>query len=709
MAQTPERRRVLGRRADVPLLGGARPPLVLLSALLLGVCVFTAVTVGRADDTPVSQAVLDAQQFIAEDGAGTVGSALRQQVRDLPHATRMFGALPPREMVAAISGSYQKWRGLALRDPATGRTLAATGEAIPATGPLPATPSAALARLPDGQTRLVTHATFQPPGKRPLLLLASGALRMPPDAAGRTTLVTDPAGQVLAAAGERASDPALRASAGARRTPVVTDGPDRQLALGSAPVAGDETVEGFGLTLTTAVSVPRGTAARGDARLALAAAAALLAITALTTWLLRRRVQQPLLRLGEESGRLARGETSQAVRVRGWGEPLRIGEALESLRAELRSGEPILPRAAAAPACKGLGSVRATALLCTALVAGWALTLPLLNHADAQDRVREQAARTLLGRDQGYRTQATADRLRRLVLEAAADLSSLAPAVRRDAAQASALLEQAAADGQRWRALYLLDPTGAVLATAGDSPTAYDWRPLLASLAEPTTVQLNHSGKEPLVAALAPLGNGAMLVGELEPELLSAPLDHPGIGRAWLVDARSKVIGGNRGFTAFASLPGQGVVGTLTEWSTDSSLGDLLRGADAPAFTADAPLTGPGPVARLGWRVVTEKPLSWSALPSYETERRCVVAGLLALAAVLLCMGWLHLVVLRPLREAARAAVALAGGDRRTVLYPRHADEVGTIMRNLDLIRRRLAAEQPVDRSGHDLSRQEDG
>ncbi|WP_419996031.1 HAMP domain-containing protein [Streptomyces boninensis] len=720
MAVSPEQQTPRGRRRELPLLGGVRLPIALLAVLLLGVCGITAATVGEADDGPVSQAVLDAQQFIAEDGAGTVGSALGQHLQDLPRAARLYGAGPgpvesPRRAVEAIAGSYQKWRGLALVEPATGRRVAVAGERVPVGGPLMPVPRARITPLADGEARLVTYAAFGRAGEPARVLVASGALRLPPDGKGRTTFVTGPGGRVLAASGERWADPGLRklvagAVAGAgvgKRAVARVDGAGRHVVLGSARVGegaeggeggeGGE-VAGFGLTVTTAVDLPPGTGAVGRVRLAVMAALSLLVVAVAVTLLLLWGVQLPVLRLQAESRRLVRGEREAPVRVRGWGEPGRMGVALEGVRRELRGeareeargeargGE--LPVHGRQMRLTRISSVRAAAVLSAALVAGWAVALPLLNHADADDRVRELAAREQLARDQAYRTHTTAERVRRLVLEASADLSSLAPSVRTSSYEAGELLEEAVAGGGPWRSLYVLDRGGRVLARAGHAPTAYRWPAVLPRQA--AVLQLNHSGKVPATAAVAPLGGGPVLVGELRPSVLSAPLERQGIGRAWLVDARERVIGGNRGFTAFEPLPGRGLFSAFTEWSTDSSLGDLLRGADAPVLAADGPLTGPGPVAELGWRVVTEKPLSWAALAAYERERGCQVVGLLALTAALLCTGWLHLVVLRPLRAAEAAASALAEGERAEVLYPRHEDEVGAIMRNLELLRREL-------------------
>ncbi|MFD6983619.1 HAMP domain-containing protein, partial [Streptomyces sp. NPDC059956] len=73
-----------------------------------------------------------------------------------------------------------------------------------------------------------------------------------------------------------------------------------------------------------------------------------------------------------------------------------------------------------------------------------------------------------------------------------------------------------------------------------------------------------------------------------------------------------------------------------------------------------------------------------------QLQNRTVLAGLLGLTAALVCLGWLQIVVVQALRELARRAEALADGDRRTVLYPRHHDEVGAVTRSLEVIRQQL-------------------
>ncbi len=114
-------------------------------------------------------------------------------------------------------------------------------------------------------------------------------------------------------------------------------------------------------------------------------------------------------------------------------------------------------------------------------------------------------------------------------------------------------------------------------------------------------------------------------------------------------------------------------------------------------IAAAAPFVGGGAAKSLGWTVVSWQPASGLAIPEYSLQNRTVLAGLLGLTAAAACLGWLHIVVVRPLRELARQSEALADGDRRTVLYPRHHDEVGAVVRSLELLRQQLQEQRKRD------------
>jgi HAMP domain-containing protein len=84
-----------------------------------------------------------------------------------------------------------------------------------------------------------------------------------------------------------------------------------------------------------------------------------------------------------------------------------------------------------------------------------------------------------------------------------------------------------------------------------------------------------------------------------------------------------------------------------------------------------------------------------------QAEQRTMLAGILGLSVGVACLGWLHVVVIRPLRAVAVLVERLAGGDRRTVLHPVNHDEIGSVTRSLELIRQALAERDRAARSGH--------
>ncbi|MFE7120811.1 HAMP domain-containing protein, partial [Streptomyces sp. NPDC057654] len=319
------------------------------------------------------------------------------------------------------------------------------------------------------------------------------------------------------------------------------------------------------------------------------------------------------------------------------------------------------------------GGLRVTALCCAALITAWAVALPVLNRADGRAAVPEQTAQ-----DQRYRTEAASERVRRTLGEGIADLTSVARLGAAGGIRTGNVMDTLLPKHPEWSALYLMDGDGEVLLRSGAGKSGVDRKAALggAKSAKPTVLQLNHGGKVPVSAAVVPFGTGGRrLVGEFEPAAFNGLLTRPGLGKSWLVDAHNRVIGSNQGFIAFSAQPGH----------------------QARTLTAAAPVKGAAPVDGLRWRVVTQKPLSWLPLASYETQRRAILVGLLAFTAALLCLGWLQLTVIRPLRAVDRSAAALAAGDRTSVIYPRQHDEVGSLARSLELIRQRLA---DADRHG---------
>ncbi|MEV4926340.1 cache domain-containing protein [Streptomyces roseoverticillatus] len=728
------RRRKLRRRADMPLLGGARPPIAALLALLLLVAGATALVLGDHDRTAVDKAVLSSQQRVAEDGALALRASLDESVTDLQRAAALFAgpeAVPADTVLDKLGKVYNKWRGLAVIDPAGGSLLAARGETIPLADALTdkadksgksgagdGAPAPRLVKLPSGDTRMLVTAALRG-GDKPRLLVASGTLNVPGISTGenRSLLVVDSAGTVLAKDGPSiartawAKRAAKTAAAAFTKTPEpgghpgasgnLMGGTDKHRTAVGYAAAGRAPGEtspagGLGLSVVTSVKVTEDAKAVRTQAFGLVAAAVLLLLAVLVTRVLVRTVQRPLIGLYLESRRLGRGELDRPVRAFRGREPARIGAALESLRGQLLGGRPTRTGRARG----GIGT-RTTVIVCGVVLLAWAAPLLLLlNRAGSGVTVPKQ-----LVEDQRRRTDTAADRVRKALNEGWADVASVAQIVgagggkeEADAGSATkAVLQTTLREHPRYRSVYVLDADGKVLTRAGAAPRHPGGRKPYAD----SVAQLNTSGKEPAVAAYAavPGGKGRTVVGEYDPQFLISMVTRPGLGQVWLVDDKHRVIAADRqhGFRAFSKLPGSHLDDLVTKARKDTNGTALLHRADGgSSLAAAASFTGGGAVRDLNWQVVSEQPASWLELPEYTAQRHTMLAGLLGVTAAVACLGWLHIIVVRPLRKLADQAEALAGGDRKTVLFPQHHDEAGAVVRNLELIRQQLrTAERP--------------
>ncbi|MCF3105202.1 cache and HAMP domain-containing protein [Streptomyces roseoverticillatus] len=712
----------------MPLLGGARPPIAALLALLLLVAGATALVLGDHDRTPVDKAVLSSQQRVAEDGALALRASLDESVTDLQRAAALFAgpeAVPADTVLDKLGKVYNKWRGLAVIDPTGGTLLAARGETIPLADALTdkanksgkqdgkdGAPAPRLVKLPSGDTRMLVTAALRG-GDKPRLLVASGTLNVPGISTGenRSLLVVDSAGTVLAKDGPSiartawAKRAAKTAAAAFTKTPEpgghpgasgnLMGGTDKHRTAVGYAAAGRAPGEtspagGLGLSVVTSVKVTEDAKAVRTQAFGLVAAAVLLLLAVLVTWVLIRTVQRPLIGLYLESRRLGRGELDRPVRAFRGREPARIGAALESLRGQLLGGRPTRTGRARG----GIGT-RTTVIVCGVVLLAWAAPLLLLlNRAGSGVTVPKQ-----LVEDQRRRTDTAADRVRKALNEGWADVASVAQIVgagggKEDAdagSAAKAVLQTTLREHPRYRSVYVLDAGGKVVTRAGAAPR----HPAGQKPRADSVAQLNTSGKEPAVAAYAavPGGKGRTVVGEYDPQFLISMVTRPGLGQVWLVDDKHRIIAADRqhGFRAFTKLPGGHLDDLVTKARKDTNGTALLhRAGGGSSLAAAASFTGGGAVRDLNWQVVSEQPASWLELPEYTAQRHTMLAGLLGVTAAVACLGWLHIIVIRPLRTLADQAEALAGGDRKTVLFPQHHDEAGAVVRNLELIRQHL-------------------
>ncbi len=740
----------------MPLLGGVRPPIASLIALLMVVAALTVAGLGSVHGDQVPQAVLGGEQQTAGDIAVSVRTAVNAEATTVRRTGDSF-AVTGRTTAAAVLKSLAAARrsalGEALLDTQSGRVLATAGEQVPLTGVDAKEPTVGQATMPPrlvaagaGRRVLYFAKVSLPaqsvdanqdqnpdaalPQRKQWLLVVSEALpTLTSYGDGRTAQVLDTGGNVLASAGDGAQQPldgadralpaaAVAAAAGhgdASGNMLGAASGGRQTVAGWASVAsssGNGDADGLGLVVLTSRPVPVMGPSVDYSRFALIAAGALAAIALLLGLLLRFTVQRPLLRLYLSADRLARGagesgaratqELARPVPVHGFGELARIGRALESLRRQLlgESGPQEAP-VRRGPGCRALAAV---AML---LVAAWAVPLIfLMNRADTATAVPAPVVA-----DQQARTEIAANRIRQALDASYTDLTDVARSLpgKTTAAQ-TGVLQRTLADHHQYRSLYLIGRTGEIVLRVGKTPL----RTLVHVPGSSGITTVNTSGRIPAIAAYAQVpvvkgkpvaGGGVVLFGEVDVNVLNSQLARPKLGSVWVTDAKYRVLAASIGYRAFEALPGSGLTRLAT--STQSAPGTagsataaVLSSSSGPSVAAAAPLAQSGPTAGLGWRVVTAEPAMALQLPAFQAEQRTMLAGVLGLTVGVACLGWLHIVVVRPLRTMAVLAERLAGGDRRTVLYPVNHDEAGSVTRSLELVRQALAERGRASRSG---------
>ncbi|MFI2375016.1 HAMP domain-containing protein [Streptomyces sp. NPDC018964] len=730
----------------MPLLGGIRPPIAVLCLLIVALAGLTAKVLGPGGDAVVPEAVLTSQQHFAEDGAIALRASIDERVTDLQRTAEALNKgerVEPEDVLSDLGKTYQKWTGTTVVDLGSGDVLAARGERIPLawldkdvlTGEHALTPR--MVRLETGDVRLMTMAVLDWKEGPQYLLVASNSLAVPNVTMGpfRTMSVVARDGEVLATAGfeesealnsdkqrdeleflqkqmSRLSDqaaarteehpvsakePGSRGYPGVSGTLLGDDYNGRITTAGYASLASsdpeekDSVAAGLGLTVVAMLPVvqQQGATDTGRELYGLITAGALVVLGLLAAAVLWAAVQRPLLRLFLESRRLARGDLTRPVSVPRWGEAARIGAALEHLRTQLDgSGDAEGPGTGRGKARLG---VRVPLAVTAVLLLLWCVPVGLLlNRTD--DSVSVPAT---MVNDQRDRTDLVADRVRRALNEAQADLVSTSRLIDADDPDATGdLLADALREHTRYQALYVVDEAGETVARAGGDP--HDW----SDDKDLPLVRVSGKGdKKPVIQAGAPVPGheGTTLVGEVRVEFLNSLLKRPGLGEVRVVNADADTLAASDGFLAFEDLPNDTLpdlvrAGNVPVGAGPVENGLLIREGGGVTVAAAAAFSGGGVASDLGWTVVSWQNAKHFQIAAFEREDRSVLAGLLGLAAIVVCLGWVYLVVARPLRALATSAEKLADGDLKTVHYPRYQDEVGAVVRSLELLRQQLQA-----------------
>ncbi|HEX6358976.1 cache domain-containing protein [Actinophytocola sp.] len=281
-------------------------------------------------------------------------------------------------------------------------------------------------------------------------------------------------------------------------------------------------------------------------------------------------------------------------------------------------------------------------------------------------------------------TTTATDALRRSLNDGLADLMSIASLTDRNGnVDVRSSLDELIAGQSRYRSVYLVDQAGRATSVVGREPL----RTAEPLPAEPGLRLARGDAPVPVLFAQTPLPNGQALVGEFDLDHIARLLSRaPGSVR--LVDNGLRTIAATDGFIAFADLSVE-----LRDNAIRSGAGrPVARAQDGTAGRAvvvSAPLRG-GASGALGWKVVAEQPVTDLALPGNELRQGAMVTALVAALLALLLFGWQYLLLIRPLRRVAEAADEIVAGRYKSVVYPQHQDQIGTIASCLEICRQAM-------------------
>ncbi|RZU75235.1 hypothetical protein EV384_3767 [Micromonospora kangleipakensis] len=673
----PWRRRALDQQlptAGFPA-GSGKPSLVFLWATMF---LAAAIALGFAvnNQRGVPPAVVDSQRDNVSKVAASMRLTINHYVDGLDQriATRS-PSTPDPEFVKQVVGDGTEWNGAAIVETASRRQLATAGTGVPMQLLPPTLPVRDTFPIttPDGPA-LVRSIALD--GQRTLLAaqpLDIDELRLNPSARQGIFLITPDGKSTLMQGVSAVPDvhlpvvfKGLAQSQSTEGHPIrVTEWLNKQLVVSSAPVGdtgatvatllvadetgGTSTVHGFLLGLT------------------------LLAVTVPSFLLMRLALVSPVRSL------LKRAKANACGEVPTKRYPLRVSESHRIARAlALTSANPSSATARRKrwrwqwrpTVTQGLVLATVVALLWPAAAVAYALNAPeppIPSQLVKDEESRAEAASNVMGKALNNGLQ-TVTRLSQAA-EAAPDPTQVGPQ-----------LKQEVADKHRFRALYQIDPNGAVVTTAGREPLRKE--PLHGE----TGLDLDgETARVPLVYAFRVAPNGVATVGEFDIDYLLGMLRAVD-GQVRIVDDDLRTVFDSNGFRAFQPLEGTARV-AAAEALKGGTVGMAKTPDGKPALIAAAGLTKPNPVAPLKWSLVVEQDLAGLRLPQSDGRRwTLLVAGATA-GVVLLTQVWQYFVFARPLRRLATEADRISDGKVEEPISPQRHDDIGALAMCLEVCR----------------------
>ncbi|MEV1286590.1 HAMP domain-containing protein [Micromonospora sp. NPDC049679] len=668
------RRRALDQQLPTAAFpaGSGKPSLVYLWATMFLAAVMV---LGFAlnHERGVPPAVVDSQRDNVSKLAAGIELPSEHSIEDLDRlvAAGVAAMTPDAELLNQVVGDASTWSGAAIVETSTRRPLAALGPAVPFELLPPALPVNATFPIVTADGPSMVRSTTLDASRTLLAMqpLDIGTPRLNSDAR-QGIFVIAPDGKSTLMQGVSAVDEVhlpvvfrgLAQSESRDSHPItVTEWPDQQLVVSSAPV-GDT-----GLTVASLIvaDVTGGTSTTRGAVLGLI----LLAMAGLSFLLMRVSLVGPVRALLN----YVKGDACGAVTKKR--QRLRVAEAHRIVRAlAVTSGDPSAPAARRMrwrpTVTQGLAAATVVALLWPAAAVATTLAASGPSVPDQlvkDEESRAEAASTALGKalDNGLQ------RVTRIA--GSPDVT--------DRAGATAALDREFADQRRFRGLYLVNPSGSVVSSAGREPLRAA-KPLSG---EGGIGLDDHTSRLPVVYAFRPVANGFALVGEFDIDYLLGRMrqDH---GRVRVVDSDLRTVLDSEGFRAFQALQG-GARQAATEALTGATVGRAKTPGGDPALLAAAGLSAPNTVAHLKWSVVVEQDLAGLLLPESFSRRWTLLIAGIAAGIVLLIQVWHFYVFARPLRQLAGEADRIRTGSFDVPIPPQRHDDVGAVAMCLEICR----------------------
>ncbi|MFC4148871.1 HAMP domain-containing protein [Micromonospora mangrovi] len=665
------------------LLTGIGTPSLVCALLLTLLAIFAFAYLGRNTSSGVPRAVVESQHEFVSELSRSLNRSVNRSRDELGREVVAYRAHPEQAAarLAALTKDQDKWRGVAVFNPDGKTVVNRVGQVFV----LPAglAPERAALPLVDGNDARML--LVEPLADRKLLVaelrLNVRTLRLDPRSRQAVLIAVAGKGRALAQGAPVQAGPqldpvvekAVRASGRGRTT--TRTGPAVVPARGSGatgpvvPVVTADAVGDHGFAVVSLIYSPMTTAA--ESREPLVAALALVVAAIVVLLILRAGLVLPVRRLLAHAKAVASGNSPGDPPSTPNAQVNRIASALSALAA--RPGGGPAGRHSAA------GGVPAILMVVAAVVAVLGAAGGIL--ATAKETERDLPAQVV--RDSENQAGAVAAALGDSLNGGYDKLLVLGrdqPAASNQ--QLRRALDDLLDESGRFRSAYVLSADGSVVTSVGREPL----RPTGKAPGKGGVVLHDVRGRLPIVYAYQPLADGRSLVAEFDVRYLTRLLQRMQ-GRVRVLDVDQRDILDSGGYLAFEQVTDAPVRGASTQALTGRTYAQVTEVDGARDLLVAAPVALDGPAAALKWTVVAQRPVTDFALPGNVLRHGALLVVVVAVGIGLLLFSWHYFFQLRPLRNLAREAATLAGGDTSQAISPRWHDDIGAVAVCLEVCR----------------------